>query len=108
MHSYNPYTSFTFISEKTFGAEPPPYTDGSGGIPLQTSVGPSVGASVVVGSPAVVHTTTTVMPVAVGHQMGPKPSQYVCPSCRAQIVTRVEYKTVTKTHLFAVLLCALA
>ncbi|XP_026746530.1 lipopolysaccharide-induced tumor necrosis factor-alpha factor homolog isoform X1 [Trichoplusia ni] len=37
--------------------------------------------------------------------VGPEPSQITCPSCRATIVTRVERKATTKTHVIAVLLC---
>ncbi|CAB3258146.1 unnamed protein product [Arctia plantaginis] len=94
-------------SEKHFTADPPPYSDNSTGIPLQTNVATPGAATVVVGSP-VVHTTGVVVPVVVGNRMGPKPASQTCPSCRAQIVTRVEHKTTTKTHLFATLLCFLA
>ncbi|CAH1635088.1 unnamed protein product [Spodoptera littoralis] len=38
-------------------------------------------------------------------QVGPEPSQITCPSCRATIVTRVERKSTTKTHVIALLLC---
>uniref|UniRef100_A0A9I3CK13 LITAF domain-containing protein n=1 Tax=Anopheles culicifacies TaxID=139723 RepID=A0A9I3CK13_9DIPT len=38
-------------------------------------------------------------------QVGPKPTTINCPSCRAHVVTRLEYETTTKTHLCAFLLC---
>ncbi|CAH0397309.1 unnamed protein product [Chilo suppressalis] len=37
--------------------------------------------------------------------VGPKPSQVTCPSCRATIVTRVDHKATTKTHVIALILC---
>ncbi|XP_062551737.1 lipopolysaccharide-induced tumor necrosis factor-alpha factor homolog [Armigeres subalbatus] len=37
--------------------------------------------------------------------VGPDPTTMVCPSCRATIVTRLEYETTTKTHLCAAVLC---
>ncbi|XP_047023456.1 uncharacterized protein LOC124632605 [Helicoverpa zea] len=48
-----------------------------------------------------------VIPVVIGPQMGPKESPMSCPSCNQQIVTRIEYKSTTKTHLFAALLCCI-
>ncbi|KAJ8724902.1 hypothetical protein PYW07_015860 [Mythimna separata] len=60
------------------------------------------------GPPPVVITQPTVayqVPVIVGGQMGPKPAPITCRSCNQQIVTRVELKSSTKTHLFALLLC---
>ncbi|XP_055591753.1 lipopolysaccharide-induced tumor necrosis factor-alpha factor homolog [Uranotaenia lowii] len=44
--------------------------------------------TVIVGSPAV----------------GPDPTTITCPSCRATVVTRVDYASTTKTHLCAGLL----
>ncbi len=38
--------------------------------------------------------------------VGPNPSSILCPSCRQQVVTRMDYETSTKTHLMAGLLCA--
>ncbi|XP_052866973.1 lipopolysaccharide-induced tumor necrosis factor-alpha factor homolog [Anopheles cruzii] len=38
-------------------------------------------------------------------QVGPDPTTIICPSCRATVVTRMEYETTTKTHLCAGLLC---
>ncbi|XP_026313812.1 lipopolysaccharide-induced tumor necrosis factor-alpha factor homolog [Hyposmocoma kahamanoa] len=55
----------------------------------------------------VIHQTNIVRPVVVGTPVGPKPSHMTCRSCRAEIVTRVEYKSTTKTHLMALLLCVL-
>ncbi|XP_069355545.1 lipopolysaccharide-induced tumor necrosis factor-alpha factor homolog isoform X1 [Maniola hyperantus] len=37
--------------------------------------------------------------------VGPKASSLVCPSCRANVVTRVEHKATTKTHIIALVLC---
>ncbi|KAJ8726870.1 hypothetical protein PYW08_015267 [Mythimna loreyi] len=50
-------------------------------------------------------TQPVVVPVVVGNQMGPQPSSITCPSCREVIVTRVEAKSTTKTHLIATMLC---
>lgn len=70
---------------------PPPYTDGevttTSGVVYQADPAP------------------TVIPVLVAQTMSPKPAAMTCPSCNQEIVTRVEYKSTTKTHLFAVLLC---
>ncbi|KAJ8726876.1 hypothetical protein PYW08_015273 [Mythimna loreyi] len=45
------------------------------------------------------------VPVVMTPIMGPKPASITCASCNQQIVTRVELKASTKTHLFALLLC---
>ncbi|XP_055591749.1 lipopolysaccharide-induced tumor necrosis factor-alpha factor homolog isoform X2 [Uranotaenia lowii] len=37
--------------------------------------------------------------------VGPDPSTIVCPSCRATVVTRLEYETTTRTHVCAAILC---
>ncbi|CAH2063512.1 unnamed protein product, partial [Iphiclides podalirius] len=37
--------------------------------------------------------------------VGPEPSSLVCPSCHATIVSRVERKATTRTHLIALGLC---
>ncbi|CAB3258140.1 unnamed protein product [Arctia plantaginis] len=63
--------------------------------------------SVVISPPLIQTNTPIIVPVVVGRQMGPKPASLSCPSCHAQITTRVERKTTTKTHLFALLLCFL-
>ncbi|XP_033329851.2 lipopolysaccharide-induced tumor necrosis factor-alpha factor homolog [Megalopta genalis] len=60
----------------SYGAPPPHYNDGQ----------PSV---IVVGS----------------QQFGPESQRMTCPRCRAEISTRVETESNTKTHLFALLLC---
>ncbi|XP_059612795.1 lipopolysaccharide-induced tumor necrosis factor-alpha factor homolog [Phlebotomus argentipes] len=52
------------------------------------------------GAPQVVHTIVTSPPV------GPDPSMIVCPSCRQQVITKLDYETSTKTHIMAALLCA--
>ncbi|XP_055837334.1 lipopolysaccharide-induced tumor necrosis factor-alpha factor homolog [Episyrphus balteatus] len=39
--------------------------------------------------------------------VGTEPSNVVCPTCRQQILTRVESKASTKTHLIALILCIL-
>uniref|UniRef100_A0A1L8E2T6 Putative membrane-associated motif in lps-induced tumor necrosis factor alpha factor n=1 Tax=Nyssomyia neivai TaxID=330878 RepID=A0A1L8E2T6_9DIPT len=50
--------------------------------------------------PQVVHTIVHSPPV------GPDPSTIICPSCRQQVITRLDYETTTKTHIMAALLCA--
>ncbi|OWR52624.1 hypothetical protein KGM_211937 [Danaus plexippus plexippus] len=40
-----------------------------------------------------------VMPV------GPSATNLICPSCRASIVSRIQHKATTKTHIMALLLC---
>ncbi|XP_044733001.1 lipopolysaccharide-induced tumor necrosis factor-alpha factor homolog [Chrysoperla carnea] len=42
--------------------------------------------------------------VLVPSNVGPDPATITCPSCRANIRTRIEYESTTKTHLFALLL----
>ncbi|KAK7872291.1 hypothetical protein R5R35_012134 [Gryllus longicercus] len=47
-------------------------------------------------------------PVAVvvgGPPLGPSPANITCPSCHAQIQTRVSHESSTKTHIIALLLC---
>ncbi|KAL0839411.1 hypothetical protein ABMA28_016136 [Loxostege sticticalis] len=44
-------------------------------------------------------TIASVVPV------GPKPAQVTCPSCHASIMSRVDHKSTTKTHLIALALC---
>ncbi|XP_075972727.1 lipopolysaccharide-induced tumor necrosis factor-alpha factor homolog [Anticarsia gemmatalis] len=70
---------------------PPPYT-----------AGPPAPTPVIVG---VAPRTTTIIPVVVGQQMGPRPANIVCKSCNYQIVTRVETKASSRTHIFALILC---
>ncbi|KAJ8724905.1 hypothetical protein PYW07_015863 [Mythimna separata] len=53
----------------------------------------------------VFQTSPAYVPVVVTAMMGPKPASVTCRSCNQQIVTRVETKPSTKTHLFALLLC---
>ncbi|KAJ0179227.1 hypothetical protein K1T71_004939 [Dendrolimus kikuchii] len=79
---------------------PPPYAAGQphyyGHPPPPGPYGPPlIGAAVI----------PTVVPMVVGTQMSPKPTPLTCRSCNAQIVTRVEIRSTTKTHLFALLLC---
>ncbi|XP_055686903.1 lipopolysaccharide-induced tumor necrosis factor-alpha factor homolog [Lutzomyia longipalpis] len=50
--------------------------------------------------PQVIHTIVNNPPV------GPDPSTIVCPSCRQQVITRLDYETTTKTHIMAAILCA--
>ncbi|XP_067005105.2 lipopolysaccharide-induced tumor necrosis factor-alpha factor homolog [Anabrus simplex] len=53
--------------------------------------------------PQIVHQPVTMI---VGTPpLGPDPSNVQCPSCHAQIQTRVQYETSTRTHLIALLLC---
>ncbi|XP_055378377.1 lipopolysaccharide-induced tumor necrosis factor-alpha factor-like [Condylostylus longicornis] len=53
-----------------------------------------------------VSATVTIQPTYVNTPgVGPGPSQVTCSSCRATIITQVEYEASTKTHLFALLLC---
>ncbi|XP_065093561.1 lipopolysaccharide-induced tumor necrosis factor-alpha factor homolog [Ochlerotatus camptorhynchus] len=47
--------------------------------------------------------STTV--IVTSPQVGPDPTTMTCPSCRATMVTRLEYETTTKTHICAALLC---
>ncbi|XP_066992980.2 lipopolysaccharide-induced tumor necrosis factor-alpha factor homolog isoform X2 [Anabrus simplex] len=47
-------------------------------------------------------------PVAVvvaGPQLGPRPTRVQCPSCHAEVTTKVEHDTTTKTHIIALILC---
>lgn len=37
--------------------------------------------------------------------VGPNPSNIQCPSCRAQILTRMDYESSNRTHLAALILC---
>ncbi|CAB3256675.1 unnamed protein product [Arctia plantaginis] len=93
-------------NEKQFTADPPPYSD-SPVLPDQTTAEKS-GAEKFDGATTAVHSNAPiVVPVLVENKMGPKPAVIVCPSCREQIVTRVERKVTTKTHIFAGLLCFL-
>ncbi|XP_063239638.1 lipopolysaccharide-induced tumor necrosis factor-alpha factor homolog [Bacillus rossius redtenbacheri] len=39
--------------------------------------------------------------------VGSGPTTLVCPSCHATVQTRVQYETSTRTHLMALLLCAI-
>lgn len=66
-----------------YGFNPPPY-----------SPGPSPVA------PATVVIQPSGMP-----PLGPEPARIVCPSCRANITTRLEYETTTKTHMMCVIMC---
>ncbi|CAB3382401.1 Hypothetical predicted protein [Cloeon dipterum] len=51
-------------------------------------------------------TTTVVHVTRVPHlPLPPSSSRYECPSCKGDIRTRVEYRSGSKTHLVAVLLC---
>lgn len=45
--------------------------------------------------------------VITGSPFGPDPAVLSCPSCRQQIVTRIDYESTTKTHLMAGLICLL-
>ncbi|KAJ8724901.1 hypothetical protein PYW07_015859 [Mythimna separata] len=76
--------------ERHLKGQPPPYTEGE----VSTTSGVVYQAN-----------PPTVVPVLVNQQMGSKPTPTTCPSCNQEIITRVEYKATTKTHLFAVLLC---
>ncbi|XP_058455204.1 lipopolysaccharide-induced tumor necrosis factor-alpha factor homolog [Malaya genurostris] len=53
-------------------------------------------------SPPIPSTTTVIV---TNSQVGPDPTTLTCPSCRATIVTRLEYETTTRTHVCAALLC---
>ncbi|KAG6448058.1 hypothetical protein O3G_MSEX005316, partial [Manduca sexta] len=37
--------------------------------------------------------------------VGPKSTNIVCPSCHATVMTKVEHKSTTKTHIIALFLC---
>ncbi|XP_037046394.1 lipopolysaccharide-induced tumor necrosis factor-alpha factor homolog [Bradysia coprophila] len=43
--------------------------------------------------------------VIMSPQVGPDPQMITCPSCRASVITRMEYEPTTKTHIMAGLLC---
>lgn len=43
--------------------------------------------------------------VIVTPQVGPDPQMLTCPSCRATIVTKMEYQSSTRTHVMAGLCC---
>ncbi|XP_060535494.1 lipopolysaccharide-induced tumor necrosis factor-alpha factor homolog [Cylas formicarius] len=50
----------------------------------------------------------TIQPQSAGPQVaafGPKPAQTRCPSCHAEIVTKIVNKANTKTHAIALLMC---
>ncbi|XP_037877290.1 lipopolysaccharide-induced tumor necrosis factor-alpha factor homolog [Bombyx mori] len=72
---------------------PPPYNNQT-----QPGLYPAVPSV----APAPPQQFVTVVPA---QQMGPEPTNTSCPSCSAAIVTRVDHVPVTKTHLFALLLC---
>ncbi|XP_026313804.1 lipopolysaccharide-induced tumor necrosis factor-alpha factor homolog [Hyposmocoma kahamanoa] len=69
---------------------PDPVNVVPGGVIVQNPIQPNVVSAIVVSPP-----------------VGPKPSHMTCQSCGAEIVTRVEYKPSTKTHLIALALCSL-
>lgn len=48
---------------------------------------------------------TYVHTIVTAPQVGPDPASITCPSCQKHIVTRLDYETSTKTHIFAGLLC---
>lgn len=81
-----------------YSGNPPPYTSQPMPGPPPQLYGPRVVQAAVI---------PTVVPMIVGQQMSPKPTHITCKSCNMEIVTRVEMKSTTKTHLFAALLCLL-
>ncbi|XP_055641217.1 lipopolysaccharide-induced tumor necrosis factor-alpha factor-like [Toxorhynchites rutilus septentrionalis] len=56
-------------------------------------------------SSAYPHPQTSTTVIVTGPSVGPDPTTIVCPSCRATVVTRLDYETTTRTHLCAALLC---
>ncbi|KAL7736087.1 hypothetical protein ACLKA6_003824 [Drosophila palustris] len=40
--------------------------------------------------------------------VGPESSRVICPTCHLEVMTSTEPKSTTRTHLIALLLCALA
>uniref|UniRef100_A0A2A4JWY3 LITAF domain-containing protein n=1 Tax=Heliothis virescens TaxID=7102 RepID=A0A2A4JWY3_HELVI len=89
-----------------------PYTDNAPPVHHTQHAPPPMMPRPVMAQPGVVYQANVnmmpaVIPVVVGPQMGPKESPMTCPSCNHQIVTRVEYKTSLRTHLFAALLCVI-
>lgn len=89
----------------TLGQEnPPPYS----AIPQTQPTAPTgvMGPPPPTGYPQP-NVATTFIPVMVPQQMGPNPASVVCQYCNKQMTTRVEMKTATKTHLFALLLCVI-
>lgn len=66
---------------------------------MAVGVGPTM---TVMGQPSgMMYTQPVVMPMVVGNQMSPKPVTVSCPSCKEEIVTRVEPKATARTHVFA-------
>ncbi|XP_058123705.1 lipopolysaccharide-induced tumor necrosis factor-alpha factor homolog [Anopheles coustani] len=37
--------------------------------------------------------------------VGPESTRMVCPSCRAEVMTKTELRSNTRTHIYAILLC---
>lgn len=50
--------------------------------------------------PVVTQAQAVIMP-----NVGPKPTTVTCPSCHAQVVTRMQFDSTTRTHIMAGLLC---
>ncbi|CAH1635086.1 unnamed protein product [Spodoptera littoralis] len=87
---------------------PPPYTDTPQSPPTAPLYPPLQPGGIELQQQQHQHGQPTVIPVLVGTRpMGPKPSSLTCPSCNAEITTRVQYMSSTKTHLFALGLCLL-
>ncbi|XP_073962938.1 lipopolysaccharide-induced tumor necrosis factor-alpha factor homolog isoform X1 [Choristoneura fumiferana] len=59
------------------------------------------------GPPPAGATVTTIIPgaVIIQQSVGPNPTHTTCRSCNQEIVTRVERRSTTRTHVFAGLLC---
>ncbi|RVE50384.1 hypothetical protein evm_004921 [Chilo suppressalis] len=76
---------------------PPPYAGANDPVQVQPVAA--------VAAVAYVTPVNTVMVQAVP-PMGSKPSHITCRSCHTQITTRIENKYTTRTHLFALGMCA--
>ncbi|GJQ79517.1 hypothetical protein Trydic_g16366 [Trypoxylus dichotomus] len=80
---------------------PPPY-------PQQEYSPQQPGTTVIVGNtPTFSGTPATAVLVGAPPQFGPHSQPTTCPHCRSQILTKVEVETSTRTHIMAILLCAL-
>ncbi|KOB52191.1 Uncharacterized protein OBRU01_26363 [Operophtera brumata] len=103
------YHGATVVDAST--TNPPPYAGypppGPAGYPPPGPAGYPPPGPAGYGPPSAVIHTSTPATVIVAQQVGPQPMPTVCRSCNAEIVSRVEKQSSTKTHLFALGLCLL-
>ncbi|XP_049306923.1 lipopolysaccharide-induced tumor necrosis factor-alpha factor isoform X2 [Bactrocera dorsalis] len=78
-----------------FGKNPPPYTQ-PGYTPAQTYQPPPTTETVIIQT-----TSPAFVPVS------NEPTRITCPSCHAQVLTKVEHQATTRTHCWALILCIL-